>query len=87
MVCGGTHNDTICGCTGRDEIRGGLGADTIAGDDGNARLCRNAGADVITDSHYGSGRGVRAYGGAGNDLIIGTYQEEVLRVAPAPTSS
>jgi len=62
-------NDLLSGGTGADTLLGGPGADRLDGGSGNDRLDGGAGNDVLM-AGTGQSNGLRAVGGAGDDVIV-----------------
>ncbi len=69
VIFGLDGDDILCGGTGNDEIWGGQGFDIIYGAQGDDSIYSADGVDVASRSDT---RGMRAFGGAGNDMIHGS---------------
>jgi Ca2+-binding RTX toxin-like protein len=68
ILFGLVKNDSLFGMGGDDDIYGGLGNDYLDGGAGSNNLFGDAGTDTLTLANSNGGS---AYGGDGNDLLIG----------------
>ena len=73
IIFGLGGNDTLAGRAGNDELHGGTGNDIIKGGSGFDNLFGDAGNDTV--SLRTSNLGGNAYGGDGNDTLIGSVNE------------
>ena len=74
FLFGGGGDDIFCGGFGNDSLFGGDGFDTIFGAQGDDVIGGNWDANnvVVPQDLLDDTRGLRAFGGAGDDTIIGT---------------
>ena len=67
-ICGAGGDDHLVGGAGRDRLDGGEGADLIIGGGGHDQVLLGGGGN---DTIRSTGDDTRAYGGAGDDTLIG----------------
>lgn len=83
-VFAGGGDDVICGGLGNDTLLGGEGFDVLFGAQGNDVIAGNWNIDefVVPEELIDDTAGMRAFGGTGNDTIIGTNRWDRMQGGP-----